>query len=263
MTIKLKKVGDLNRTFNLLLYSEPGVGKTYFAASAEDIPELGKVLIANIEGGLLTIADRPDVLTVDIGRNDDGTANGRTAQDLEDLFWAIMRKDQGYEEVKTVVIDSGTELQNSDLSDIVAAAVNNKNTKRSDLDETYQADYGTNTNRLRRVLRLFRDAPINVIITALVRQVYTKPLVKDQPPKLVEVRPAFTEKLGDSVMGFCDFVWYMWVDEKTGERKLLTSRMGVVRAKTRNEKVQAALGQVVDNPTLPGLHSSMMDALRQ
>ena len=69
-----------------------------------------------------------------------------------------------------------------------------------------------------------------------------------------EVSPGFSEKLGASVRGFMDHVWYMYADDH-GERHLLTRDLGAYRAKTRGMLFAEALGTKYTDPTMPRLWS--------
>jgi phage nucleotide-binding protein len=231
--------------FNILVYGDQGVGKTMFAGTAMDHPDLGEVLFCNVEGGLMTVAGRrPKV--VDIGFDKDGNSTNRVFDDLEEVAEAIASRKPGYEKVGTVVIDSGTELQARDLEFIT----------KGDMSEWQ--DYGKNTTRMRRVFRRFRDLRVNVIITALVRRTEAE---KDGKTKLVEVRPAFTKGVGESVMGFVDFVWFLYQDKETGERLMLTQPKGVTKAKTRGLAYSNLIGEIVKNPTIPDLYNKLREAV--
>lgn len=247
--------------FKALIYGTAGIGKTKFAVEAFGHKDLRDVLVLNREGGLLTVADSSDeFMKVDLGVDDEGNPNNRTVQDLEDVFWSIMRKSPGFETVKTVVIDSASEIQVADLQELVA--INKKTEKPGrDIDEIFQADYGKDTARLRRVFRMFRDAPFNVVFTALVTEVQPKAARltenrnKDFEP--VEVRPALTQKLSESLMGYVDFCWYMYLDDD-GNRAFLTQPSGPYKAKTRNPRFAEAIGKKVTNPSLPDLYDLLV-----
>ena len=49
----------------ILIYGPQGVGKTYLAATAQDHPAMRDVLFLNVEGGLMTIAHRGDIMAED------------------------------------------------------------------------------------------------------------------------------------------------------------------------------------------------------
>jgi hypothetical protein len=233
----------------MLVYGRPGAGKTTFAASAQDHPAMKNVLFINVEGGLLSIAHRSDIMAVDC----------KSIVDLDAVFWAIINRDQvansAFKGINTVVLDSGTELQTFDLENIVREEVASKrNAKRTSDDEIWREDYGKNTNRMKRALRGFRDAQINFIVTALPKSI----MASSESSTPVEVVPWFTSKLGDALQGYMDMVFYMYRDE-TGKRSIITSDAknpsGTwYRAKTRGQRFADHIGQIVENPSLPELY---------
>lgn len=238
---------------NMLIYGKQGVGKTVFAASAQDHPEMKDVLFLNFDKGLVSVASRGDIDAEDII----DTAH------LEEVFWKIVNKHEDYIKYRTIVLDSINEIQEMNLTEKVVENIKKKNMqgKRS-VDERYQEDYGKSTAQLHRIFRMFRDAPVNVILIGLSREVY--PPGDDEKKIIQEIRPALTPKLGNALMGAVDFVWYLdsSEDAKTGEvtRHLLTRDHGVYRAKTRGMEFAKELGLVVTNPTMSELYNTYLKA---
>jgi len=237
-----------NLKFKGLIVGPPGVGKTTFAATAVEHPDMREVLFLNFEGGFLGLEKsvRDRVHKVDIA----------SPEDLEATFWALVNKDPRYASIKTVIIDSGTEMQTMSLESAVRSRIQ-RDTKKGktpkdgeefSVDDIYQEDYGKDTARLRRLFRWFRDAPYHVIITALTKEVYAKGVARGVEPKLEAVLPSFTAKLNESVRGYMDFVWYLFQDGE-GKRGLLTQERGAWKAKTRGPAFAAALGERVDLPS--------------
>ena len=236
-----------NLKFKGLIVGPPGVGKTTFAATAIEHPDMRDILFLNFEGGFLGLEKsvRDRVKKVDIN----------TPEDLEATFWALINKDPRYAGIRTVIIDSGTEMQTMSLESAVRARIardtkKGKTPKDGDefsVDDIYQEDYGKDTARLKRLFRWFRDAPYHVIITALTKEVYSKSVAKGVEPKLEAVLPSFTAKLNESVRGYMDFVWYMFQDAE-GNRGILTQERGAWKAKTRGPAFAAELTERVNLP---------------
>lgn len=232
---------------NLMIYADPGAGKTTLAAMANEHPAMREVLFANVEGGLLSVTGQ-GIHAIDINSVDD----------LEALYWELVKGKEGsLGHIRTVVIDSGSEVQSLNLEEIVAEEIEeDEKGKRYSQDDIWLSDYGRSTAQLKRVFRWFRDLDCHLIITALAKTIMppqpqgrgkgmSQSLAKqpDRDPKSVD--PLFTEKLGNAVKGYVDFVWYIYEDSNEDgdpERWILTQRQGPIFAKTRGARFRTALG---------------------
>lgn len=246
MVINISPVSEETHYAKILLYGPPGVGKTTFAGTAQAHPDMSDVLFINIEGGMLSVSGTAALTTQQLTHTDQ----------VEELFWNLANKKEGYESVRTVVLDSGTELQTIDIEGIVAAA-REKNKNRS-LDDVHLEDYGRSTTRLKRLFRHFRDLPMNVIVTCLVKRVMPANAQKLTNPQPKVVRPALTESLANSLAGYMDCVWYMY--EEDGVRSILTQQEGVYLAKTRGHRFSEAIGKVVTEPNLATLYNQLQES---
>lgn len=255
MPVSLPYEVQIKKPFiNLLLYGSPGSGKTVLASTAQKHPDMQNVLFLNFEGGLLSIGSMKGVRAVDI----------KSVDEVEEVFWKLINKDKGWDHFQTIVIDSGSELQTLSLQQLATDAfkrdrdTKGERAKRISQDDLWQEDYGKDSARLKRIFRWFRDAPFHVIITALSKKVYSKPASRDSEPQLLDVVPAFTDKLGTAVMGYCDFVWYMFVDGD-GKRHILTRDKAAFRAKTRGQAFAKAIGETIVDPDLAKLYSMLIE----
>lgn len=204
----------------ILVYGEPGVGKTTWACGGLEYaghPQLDNIMLLNVDAGTMALAPfkkKPLIRTI-------GNKMALTKSDLikrcEEEIWKAHGGKNEYEGIRTIVLDSVSELQNRDLEDMTAGK-----------DDVERDDYRRSTNRLRRVLRLLRDVPFTVIVTALPKS------QSDSSGNVIRVYPALSKAAAESINGFMDAVWYAYRDSSKGnEFALLTKKKGATYAKGR------------------------------
>lgn len=226
--LKVEAVADIEPSFNMLVYGEPGAGKTVLAGSADALPDLRPVVCIDVEGGSFSLRNTyPDVQIIRV----------TTWKQMQDVYDELYRMKHGY---KTVIVDSLTEVQKFSMMQIMKDLVKDK--PERDPDIASMQEWGKNIEQTRKFIRAFRDLPLNTIFTALA--------MGDKNPKTGKVLtlPSLSGKLAREAAGFVDIVAYMYVKMVDGEpqRLLLTSQTEDIIAKDRSGR----LPQVVQEPTM-------------
>ena len=234
--LKVKPVEDSVEYINVLVYGDPGVGKTVFSGTASLVKEMSPVLCIDIEGGLLSVAAQG--YDVDVVRV-------KTWQQMQDVYDELRRGS----DYKTVVLDSLTEIQKFSMNQIMEQVL--KADPSRDPDVPGMREWGKNIEQIRRMTRAFRDLQMNTIITALAKS------DKDPRTGLIKTKPSLSGKLADEVAGFFDEVFYMYTKVIDGEikRLLLTTKTDTQEAKDRSGRMPA----IVDNPQMPVIYDYMFN----
>lgn len=174
-----------------LIYGDSGVGKTVLAGSAP------RPLILDIEGGTMSL--RQFGIKADVVRIND---------------FGLMKK--VYEEITTnpdrwdtVIIDSLTELQRRSMEAVMKLVV--EQNSRRDPDVPGIGEYGKNGEIIRKVIRKFRDLPMNVIFVCLQLD------MTDQDTGLAIARPMLQGKMAAEVPQYMDIVGHLTVRSEADE----------------------------------------------
>lgn len=223
LTIVRAGQGPTGAKLNILVHGEPGCGKTWFAASASDVPAMGKVLCLDIEGGA-TLSAQPKYSKMDIVQINRWT-------DIEVVYNDLYDTDDcgGY---GTVIIDSATEAQKYSMDAVMSTAV--ARDKTLDRDMPMQRHWGVNIEHMRKMIRAFRDLPCHTIITTLTKE------DQDQKTFVTKKRPSMSGKLSMEAAGFMDIVFYMYVkeDDDLGTIRILSAKAGeTYTAKDRSDRL--------------------------
>lgn len=230
-------VGTMEQFVNILIYGEPGVGKTVLAGSSSVVDAMSPALLLDIEGGTMSLSD--SYSNVDVIRVTHWA-------DLQKIYNNLYQGKHGY---KTVILDSLTEAQKLSMGDIMKRAV--KEDPDLDPDVPTMRAWGKNIEQMRKFTRALRDLPVNVIFTALVDS------DKDNRGKTVS-RPSFQGKLKGEVPGFMDIVAYYYVRQVGDNLKriLLTQQTDTTIAKDRSNK----LPKLMEDPTMGSIYEAILGA---
>jgi hypothetical protein len=95
---------SIKAPINMLIYGEPGIGKTRLAGSSIMVPEMCPVLLLDFEGGTLSLAG--DYKAVEVWPDPEGEKRP-TWKDVDTLYGTLYNKNP----YKTIILDSLTEVQ--------------------------------------------------------------------------------------------------------------------------------------------------------
>lgn len=226
--LPITKVSQNAPRVNMLIYGEPGIGKTLLAGSADGVPDMRRTLFVDVEGGTLTLRDTyPDVETVRV----------RSWAEMQNVYDALF---DGKHDFTTVIIDSLTEVQKMSMDGIMLKLVQEFEDRSAEVPGL--REWNINLEQTRKFVRAFRDLPMNTIFTALVKS--------DKNPRTgaMKRKPSLSGKLADEVSGFLDIVVYLYAKEIDGENKriLLCGQTEDTVAKDRSNK----LPMTMEEPTM-------------
>lgn len=255
------------RYLNVLVFGEYGIGKTHFAATADDVPQMRDVLYIDAESGDLTLQNRPKLDIIPINKFSQLAriyeflkihCAARDADDKEKLKELDM-KTYGMERTppryKTVIIDSLSEVFRYAMYGITGVQLG-KQALDVEPDQPGYAEWGKVTEQIRLLVRSFRDLPMHVIFVCSEKSA-------DDKNKRASIQLNLPKALAGEVPGFLDIVGYLSVQSVGGdknnpitERRLVLQPGGVQLAKCRFNIKKG----YIEEPTLGKLYSLIQEA---
>jgi hypothetical protein len=224
--------GNAERRVKLLVYGDSGIGKTVFAGSAADVPEMRDVLIIDAEGGTESLVRTyPNCDVVRVTR-------------MKEIWPIYDELHRGRHNYGTVVLDSLSEFQKYDLYEILEIGSMERPGK-VDPDVAGIREWGVTLEHMRKLVRLFRDLPMNTIFTALVNY------MKDPRTGMYIKNPGLQGRAAAELPAFPDIVLYYFSkevkeevngEEVTVEKRIAQSkRTSTVAAKDRTGLLPPAM----------------------
>jgi hypothetical protein len=221
-----------NRYINMLLYGEAGVGKTWLAGSAHDVPSMRNVLYIDAEAGRTTLDDQWPGIPI---------LNAANWAAYDQIYHALRAGGHDYQ---TVVLDSISEILEHCKDAVMQEMKDDPENERRDPDIPSIREWGKILARMLRLVRRYRDLPMNVIFIAHAEQ------VKDKFGK-TKWMPLVNGKLQMKLPQIPDVVLFMYRQEVEGEQKrlLLTEQTDKAVAKVRGAVMPQVIG-LNEDPTM-------------
>lgn len=219
---RISKPEVLSSNLKVLIYSEPGVGKTTFAGTSPNC------LLIDVERGARTLQGT----SVDV-------MEYVSIEQIDKLVDYLLADSPALAKYDTIAFDSISEMQRRLLDQQLGQA-----SKKAGAP-VYKAgwdEWGVNTQILRAMVSRFRDIPKNLIMTAHAKA------DKEESTGIMQMRPDLTPRLASTIAGMFDVVGYMKVNSK-GERIMQVQPSKTVVAKSRIVE----LPKEIVNPTWSSL----------
>ncbi len=245
MRIEIKKLAvnkDTPFVRKILIASDPGVGKSHLIGTIQSCPAMADLLHVDLDGGAATLLSRGDI---------SGTS-ARSVADVEEVLGMIARKDPAVANIKTLALDGLSELARREVADIAVLAA--KGNSKRDPNANELRDFMLAKNRMLRILRMARELPITVVMTAWTKRVYpNKPgtTTPDTSAAVQSIVPDVSESIRSTLSGLVDDSWIYVYDAASNKRYLYTGNVGVIVAKTRDSVVASKFTSDFDGKQLP------------
>ena len=223
--------------FTMMLYGAPGIGKTWFAGTAAQVPILQPILVLDSDGGYRTLQGKKQFEGLDIIRI-------RTFKELSQVYNDLVEPGK----YRTVILENIGEIHNFAMDDLMAKVIS-KDANREEYVPSMR-EYGIVRKQILKVLKYFTlNETSNLIVTCHAKK------DKNELTQRESVYPSIPGKLATDIPGYVDIVGYMSIEEPNiGDRNRGVTSKRVVRFQP-SQKVEAKdqsdmLGEVLEDPTM-------------
>lgn len=202
--IPMAPVHETRPNINIMIYGRPGVGKTRFSATAALSDLMKPVLYISAEAGSSTIKQvSKEIMVIP----DPAVRGSITWEEFEAVYDELDRQcynTKSGPDFRSVTIDTGTELQKTNMAWVMNQTLAAHPDRDPDVPGLH--DWGKSTNRMRTMIRRFRDLPINVIFVCHEQE--------DRDNRgLLWKKPDLPGKLANQAAAFFDQVMYLYTKQ--------------------------------------------------
>lgn len=261
----------------MIIYGQPGSGKTFFLGTANDHKLTGDILIADVDEGTITLE----------GLNIDYVPIIQYSE-IQDLYAMLVKychwrdiyltaasedikkkaiaqmavlfnvKDQADFEVFkanvpiyfSVAIDTMTELQKKNMTHVMKAMLDVHPERDPDVPSV--REWGISGNQIRDIMKRFKSLNMHVFFTfhTLYKQ--------DEVMGTIEQLPSLPGKLAPEVPGYVDIVGHMaaWADKETKEFRNALYVQNFGQHTSLKDRTRA-LGSGMEMPTIPKIFDAI------
>lgn len=234
--------------FNMMVYGEPGEGKTPLLGSVVDVPIMMPALLIDCDSGTLSIKENEILHTLHLPQIAiEKEISGWTC--LEQIYAWLVTGEHSY---KTVMLDGGTDIQRFCEMECIAYGIAHKTSDKAHDEELAElADYRRIQERMKRMYMRFRDIrtqsgnKINFIATA------HEGKQKDELTGMMVIQPMFMGKGAPLIASTFDIIGRMSTGPSSTDPKKQVKRLvTAVEQKARGRSRIKSLGQIVEEPTM-------------
>lgn len=231
------------KNFGMMLYGPPGIGKTWLAGTAAQVPELSPVLCIANSDGVRTLQGKTQFKGIDIIRV-------HRFEAYNQIYEILLENKKGY---KTIIIDDLGALHTMAMQYEMEEVCKKDPTREAHVPS--QREYGVVRALLHKLTRFYEGLPMNLIVTCHAE------LDKDDLTGVTRIRPALSGKLSYEIPGFLNINGYVSTERaapaanapkgggipaRTIQRVVYFQPVRQIDAKDESD----ALGEVMVEPTM-------------
>lgn len=246
--------------FNMMIYSEPGEGKTPLCGTVVECPEMMPALLIDCDSGTLSVRHREGLNTIHVIKLA-RQKNVSAWKALELIYGYLMFMEHQY---KTIILDGGTDLQRyCEIDCIVQGLANSADRDKEHDDELAElSDYRRVQERTKRTYVRFRDLVtkdgrrVNFIATA------HEGARKDELTGAYVIQPMFLGKGAPMVASVFDIVARLvTIPHKEAGGKLTKCLVPCLEGRARGRDRSFTLGDRVWDPSMKKIYERITSGL--